>query len=288
MGGRSASSWQRSRCVILGHDDRGRPSHGRGGGGPQRSAPCALFRSAGPSPSPALPEDTHYAALGLAPGATPAEVRRAYLRRVAAAHPDKGGDRAAFDRVQAAHAVLSDPTERLIYDEQLQRRLARSGVWHEAAAGSSSGDGGGRICRSGRGVTVVVHGQTQGSPRPQQPCQAQHASCAGQRTGCASEELQAVTAEIRRLQRSGSGGKANAAAADLAAAFLRRAELHRAAGQVHHALFDAEEALRLQPGSRQAAALVADLEAAAAAAGEQVSKANGALHGSDDSDGDPF
>lgn len=286
MGGRSARSWQRTRCATVYHDDRGRPSHGRGGGGPQRGAPCALPCSAGPSPSPTLPEDTHYAALGLAPGATPAEVRRAYLRRVAAAHPDKGGDRAAFDRVQAAHAVLSNPTERLIYDEQLQRRLAHSGGWNEAAAGSSGGDSGGRICRSGHGVTVVVHGQAQGSPRAQQPCKARHASCAGQRAGCASEELQAVTAEVQRLQGSG-GGKDNAAAADLAAAHLRRAELHRAAGQVHHALFDAEEALRLQPGSEQAAALVADLEAAAAAE-EQANEANGGVHGSDGSDGDPF
>ena len=50
----------------------------------QRCAPCALVRLAGPAPSPALPEDSQYAVLGLEPGATPAEVRRAYLRRVAA------------------------------------------------------------------------------------------------------------------------------------------------------------------------------------------------------------
>lgn len=254
----------------------------------QRCAPCALVPPAGPTPSPALPEDSHYAVLGLAPSATPAEVRRAYLRRVAAAHPDKGGDRAAFDAVQAAFAVLSDSTERLIYDEQLQRRLARSGGFG-AAATTSGGDGtSGRSCHSRQGVTVVVHGQTQGSPPAQQPCKAQHASTAGQRAGCGSAELQAATAEIQRLQGGGGGGGASAAAhaANLAAAHLQRAALHKAAGQLHHARFDAEEALRLAPGSSRAAVLVAELEAAAAE--EQASRGRGAGSAASDSDDSEF
>ncbi len=231
--------------------------------------------------------------LGLTPSATSAEVRRAYLRRVAAAHPDKGGDRAAFDRVQAAHAVLSDPTERLIYDEQLQRRLARSGGWHEAVASGSGGDGRGRSCSSRRGVTVVVHGQTQGSP-----CEQQQRAVfkEGQRAGCQNTDLLAATAEIRRLQGGGGGGgssagaSAAAAAIDLAAAHLRRAELHKAAGQLHHALFDAEEALRLEPGSSRAAALIAELEAAAAADERGGSSSGVGVTSGDsaDSDGDSF
>lgn len=253
-------------------------------------APCALALPAGPAPAPALPDDTHYAVLGLAPGATAAEVRRAYLRRVAAAHPDKGGDRAAFDRVQAAHAVLSDPTERLIYDEQLERRLtgsssSSSGV-DLGSGGSSSasgGDGSGRTLQSRGGVTAVVHGQTQGSHSHAQHPRAVQASCAGQGAGCASAELQVTTAAIQALQ-GGSGGGADAAAG-LAAAYLRRAELHKVAGQLHHALFDAEESLRLQPGSAQAAALVGQLAAAA----EELAACGGAAEESaDGSDEDTF
>lgn len=267
---------------------RSRPRHAREAeeAALQRCAPCALVFLAGPAPSPALPEDSHYAVLGLAPSATPAEVRRAYLRRVAAAHPDKGGDRAAFDAVQAAFAVLSNSTERLIYDEQLQRRLARSGGFG-AAATTSGGGSSGRSCHSRQGVTVVVHGQTQGSPPAQQPCKAQHASSAGQRASCGSAELQAATAEIQRLQGGGGGGASAAVhAANLAAAHLQRAALHKAAGQLHHARFDAEEALRLAPGISRAAVLVAELEAAAAE--EQASRGRGAGSAASDSDDSEF
>ena len=230
--------------------------------------------------------------LGLAPGATAAEVRRAYLGRVAAAHPDKGGDRAAFDRVRAAHAVLSNPTERLIYDEHLERRLASSssssgGGVELGSSGGGGGSGGGRTLQSRGGVTAVVHGQTQGSPSlRRQPRPAPQASCAGQGAGCASDGLQAATKAIQALQGGGgSGGGGADAPASLAAAYLRRAELHRAAGQLHHALFDAEEALRLQPGSAQAAALVGQL----AAATEELGACGSAAESSaDESDADSF
>jgi hypothetical protein len=41
--------------------------------------------------------------LGLLPPYTPEDVKRAYLAKVKDAHPDRGGDRAAFDRVQQAY-----------------------------------------------------------------------------------------------------------------------------------------------------------------------------------------
>lgn len=48
-----------------------------------------------------------FAALGLAPGATPAEVRAAYVALGKAAHPDLGGTVAAFVRHREAYEVAS-------------------------------------------------------------------------------------------------------------------------------------------------------------------------------------
>lgn len=60
----------------------------------------------------------HYAALRVARGASPAEVRAAFTARCRALHPDAGG-RAAGDelaRVVEAFRVLRDPAARAAYD----------------------------------------------------------------------------------------------------------------------------------------------------------------------------
>ena len=71
---------------------------------------------------------THYDALGVTPGATAAQVRKAYRDRVIHAHPDKVGDgvepvlaNARFHRVQVAYEVLADPVARRTYDLTLAR-----------------------------------------------------------------------------------------------------------------------------------------------------------------------
>lgn len=46
--------------------------------------------------------------LGLAPTATPEEVRSAYRERVKAVHPDQGGDPEAFRRLREAYAVARE------------------------------------------------------------------------------------------------------------------------------------------------------------------------------------
>lgn len=175
-----------------------------------------------------------------------------------AAHPDKGGDPEQFRQLKDAYAQLSDPTERLIYDEKLERMHGSSGG--ETAAGvAGAGPAGQAWCRRAGGVTAVVHGQTQGAP-PQDPGVPQAAAACpaaavgvGGRGGSELSGLQQATAAIQQLL------AASASAAQLAQAHLRRAEAHRAAGQLHHALFDAEEALLLQPHLPQAAALLAAL-----------------------------
>ena len=57
-----------------------------------------------------------YAELGLARNATAAQVRAAYRKLSKAAHPDHGGDRAAFERLRLAHDILMDPVRRAKYD----------------------------------------------------------------------------------------------------------------------------------------------------------------------------
>lgn len=71
---------------------------------------------------------THYQVLGVARGATDAEIRRAYLRLAHEHHPDhhvgsEASERSASERrmrdINAAWRVLSDPERRRGYDEVL-------------------------------------------------------------------------------------------------------------------------------------------------------------------------
>ncbi|WP_435335474.1 J domain-containing protein [Haloarchaeobius sp. TZWWS8] len=49
-----------------------------------------------------------FGALGIAPSATPDEVRAAYRNRVKEAHPDHGGDEATFRRIREAYTVAKE------------------------------------------------------------------------------------------------------------------------------------------------------------------------------------
>jgi Ca-activated chloride channel family protein len=74
----------------------------------------------------------YYAVLELDPLATPREVRQAYRRLVRRVHPDAGnapGTSEAFQRVQEAYEVLSDPDARAAYD----RLREQEGLVHPPA-----------------------------------------------------------------------------------------------------------------------------------------------------------
>ena len=58
----------------------------------------------------------YYSILGVDKTATPDEIKRAYRKLASQHHPDKGGDTAHFQDIQAAYAVLSDPVKRQQYN----------------------------------------------------------------------------------------------------------------------------------------------------------------------------
>ena len=58
----------------------------------------------------------HYSTLGVAKNASPDEIKKAYRKLASQHHPDKGGDKAKFQDIQAAYDTLSDTNKRQQYD----------------------------------------------------------------------------------------------------------------------------------------------------------------------------
>jgi hypothetical protein len=77
---------------------------------------------------------SHYEVLRVAVTATEKEIKVAYRRAARKAHPDHGGDAAAFRRVTAAYETLIDPKRRKAYDRSYATG-ARSNGSGDAAQG---------------------------------------------------------------------------------------------------------------------------------------------------------
>ena len=62
----------------------------------------------------------YYSILGISPGASPDEIKKAYRSLANKHHPDKGGDQAKFKDISVAYDTLSDGQKRAEYDMQRQ------------------------------------------------------------------------------------------------------------------------------------------------------------------------
>jgi membrane protein implicated in regulation of membrane protease activity len=80
----------------------GSRNHTGAGGSGQRTR----ARSQGQRRRPS--RETALRVLGLEPGASQAEIKRAYRERVKEVHPDRGGDEEAFQRVTSAYEFLRE------------------------------------------------------------------------------------------------------------------------------------------------------------------------------------
>jgi len=58
----------------------------------------------------------HYQTLGVSKDADVKEIKQAYRKLASKHHPDKGGNKAEFQKIQSAYDTLSDPQKRAQYD----------------------------------------------------------------------------------------------------------------------------------------------------------------------------
>lgn len=58
----------------------------------------------------------YYAILGVTKNSSPEEIKKAYRKLASQHHPDKGGDKVMFQKVQEAYSTLSDPEKKQQYD----------------------------------------------------------------------------------------------------------------------------------------------------------------------------
>ena len=91
------------------------------------------------------PEENFYEVLGLTTDATPKKIRKAYLQKSLAHHPDKnpGNEteaRVQFIQIGQAYETLSDPARKVQYDRELLRGGGAASWrerWEAAATGST-------------------------------------------------------------------------------------------------------------------------------------------------------
>lgn len=220
---------------------------------------------------PELGADDLYAVLGVDSSVKADALRPAYLRACRDTHPDKqGGSEEAFERVQKAWSVLSDPEERAAYDDRreawLERRAARA---DKDAAGPG-------VSQRGvvPGVHIKVHGQQNGpggAPKEREVSEAERVAAAQLEVAPLTEE-EWLAEGAERADAARRAGTAAFRAGDFAAAAERYTEAVRfvasggrprfdvatlysnrsaafaAVGRHARALADAEEAVSHKPG----------------------------------------
>lgn len=79
-----------------------------------------------------------YEVLGVSRGATEADIKKAYRSKAHKLHPDKGGDKVAFQEINEAYQVLGDKNKKAQYDQ-----FGSVGRGAGGFGGQSQGGGGG-------------------------------------------------------------------------------------------------------------------------------------------------
>lgn len=77
----------------------------------------------------------YYTILGVDKNATPEEIKKAYRKLASTHHPDKGGDTATFQKIQAAYDVLGNPQKRQEYDNPPNMHSGFPGGFHFSTNG---------------------------------------------------------------------------------------------------------------------------------------------------------
>ena len=102
-----------------------------------------------------------YEMLGLDKRCSAVDVRKAYLKAVARAHPDKGGDRQKFEAIQCAYHMLSSRKLREDYDASLASAAAAVAETSGRPSASTRGERGARtgieVTDRDRGLTPEQH-----------------------------------------------------------------------------------------------------------------------------------
>jgi curved DNA-binding protein CbpA len=190
-----------------------------------------------------LRQSTYYKVLGVSNDATLKEIRRAYLKLSMVEHPDKGGDAERFAAVQKAYSVLTSGAERFSYDDKLVQQ-------HNVSLKTS---------------TAFVHGQTW-TPTSGQSWHEKTFFADETKSDALQKSVKELTGKINTLQASiqtelddESSTKDEIKMLALADLYIQRANEYLAMYRLHHAEFDAREALALRPGCERAIAVLDDI-----------------------------